>query len=100
MSTDDLAFAQPSKKIKPVKGDFFRIAATVLFSARELQKTKNEPVTERDVLFSVFEWKKRRKPPLEFEHVACTIRNLAALGWLKVKASDDLPLPENELISP
>jgi hypothetical protein len=26
-----------------------------------------------------------------------TIRNLAALGWLDVKASDDLPLPEEEL---
>lgn len=35
VSTDDLAFAQLSKKIKPVKGDYFRIAKDVALKAHE-----------------------------------------------------------------
>ena len=75
------------------------LATTVLYSARNLVKPQNGVVSEKDVLFAVFSWKKRRKPPLEFADVAYAIRNLAALGWLQVKASDDLPLREDELLS-
>lgn len=75
------------------------LTATVLFAADNLVKSRDESVSERDVLFAVFAWKHRRKPPLEFTDVSYTIRNLAARGWLKVSASDDLPLPENELLS-
>lgn len=36
-------------------------------------------------------WKQRRRPPLDETDVALTIRNLAALSWLKVSVSRDLP---------
>lgn len=72
------------------------LTATVLYSARNLAQPKSGEVSEKDVLYAVFDWKKRRKPPLEYAEVAYTIRNLAALGWLDVKASDDLPLPDEE----
>jgi len=38
------------------------------------------------------EWKQRRRPKLDDKEVAYTIRNLAALSWLKVKPSPDLPI--------
>jgi hypothetical protein len=44
------------------------------------------------------EWKQRRKPALDQEEVGLTIRNLAALNWLNVRASSDLPLPEEETV--
>lgn len=75
------------------------LSTTVLYSARNLVKPENGIVTEKDVLYAVFNWKKRRKPPLEFTDVAYTIRNLAALGWLQVRASGDLPLPTEELLN-
>lgn len=74
------------------------LTSTVLFAARKLVEQGKQQVSERDVLFAVFEWKNRRKPALEFEEVSYTIRNLSALGWLDVKASNDLPLPANELL--
>jgi len=40
------------------------------------------------------QWKQKRRPPLNEAEVAKTIRNLAALGWLNVSASNDLPVPE------
>jgi uncharacterized protein YwgA len=75
------------------------LTTTVLYSARNLIKPENGVVSEKDVLYAVFDWKKRRKPPLEYTEVAYTIRNLAALGWLQVDASDDLPLPKEELLN-
>lgn len=75
------------------------LTTTVLYSARNLVKPGDGVASEKDVLYAVFDWKKRRKPPLEFTEVASTIRNLAALGWLQVSASDDLPLPEEDLLS-
>lgn len=75
------------------------LTSTVLFAARKLADARKGEVSERDVLFAVFEWKNRRKPPLEFEEVSYTIRNLGALGWLRVKASNDLPLPKSELLN-
>lgn len=68
--------------------------ATVLFASRALQKTKREQPSELDVVEAVMEWKQRRKPAPDRTVVASTVRNLAALGWLKVKASQDLPFPE------
>ncbi len=76
------------------------LTATVLFAARTLEKKeKQEHVTERDVLQAVLDWKQRRKPALDPAEIASTIRNLAALGWLRVKPSDDLPLPEEERLT-
>ena len=45
-------------------------------------------------LDAVMDWKQWRRPPIDRALVASTIRNLAALGWLKVHASADLPLRE------
>jgi uncharacterized protein YwgA len=69
------------------------LVSTVLFAAHPTGEASREPLTEQDVVNAVMEWKERRKPPLNEQEVAWTVRNLAALGWLKVKASNDLPLP-------
>lgn len=75
------------------------IAATIMFAARSLEKSKAERPAEREVLDAVMDWKQRRRPPFNEEEVALAIRNLAALGRLNVKASPDLPLPEEELLN-
>lgn len=68
------------------------IAATVHFTARALQDFKCERPTEREVLDAVMHWKQRRDPPIEEGDVAVAIRNLAALRWIDVVPSSDLPL--------
>ena len=75
------------------------IAATIMFAVKSLQKAKGERPAEREVLDAVMDWKQRRRPPFNEEEVALAIRNLAALGRLNVKASADLPLPEEELLN-
>jgi len=70
------------------------IAATVRFSAESLTKSTGRKPSENQVLSSVMQWKQKRRPPLNEAEVAKTIRNLAALGWLNVSASNDLPVPE------
>ncbi|MBI4358946.1 MAG: macro domain-containing protein [Candidatus Omnitrophica bacterium] len=70
------------------------IVATVLFVANELHQKNGGKISEDDVLKSVLAWKQRRKPPLDHEEIALTIRNLAALGWLNVAPSRNLPVPE------
>ena len=74
------------------------IAATVLFAARALQPAPGERPSECDVVEAVLSWKQRRRPPLEESEVAWTVRNLAALGWLQVRASRELPLREEDAI--
>jgi hypothetical protein len=71
--------------------------ATILFAYADLIRHGLDKPFETDVLDEVMEWKKRRKPPLERSEVASHIRNLAALGWLDVRPSPDLPLPQEEL---
>jgi uncharacterized protein YwgA/O-acetyl-ADP-ribose deacetylase (regulator of RNase III) len=73
------------------------IVATVIFTHRELANESDQPPSEMDVLNAVMNWKKRRRPPLNQQEVAVHIRNLAALGWLNVKPSNDLPLPADEV---
>ncbi len=73
------------------------LVATVLFAARSLEREGQQQPSEQDVLRAVMQWKQKRRPPLNAQEVSFTIRNLAALGWLNVKASGDLPLPEGEL---
>jgi hypothetical protein len=73
------------------------IVATVLFAAYIVVQTKKEKPSENEVLEEVMRWKQRRRPHLEKADVAVTIRNLAALNWLKVKPSEDLPIPEEAL---
>lgn len=74
------------------------VTATVLFAAEELKGQKRGKPTEKDVLDQVMGWKIRRRPPLDEETVASTIRHLAMLDWLDVESSRDLPLPEEELV--
>ncbi len=76
------------------------LTATVLFAARMLLAgAKTNSVSERDVFDHIMDWKRRRKPPLDPADLAVTIRDLGSLGWLHVKPSEDLPLPEEMLIS-
>ncbi len=70
--------------------------ATVLFAAHALQRNRHDRPTEREVVQEVMEWKQRRKPLLDEIEVAWAVRNLAALGWLEVRASHDLPLPQED----
>jgi len=70
------------------------VVATVLFAAQDLRKRKQDNPSERDVLDAVMEWKQRRQPALDEPEVALTVRNLAALKWLQVKPSSNLPLPD------
>lgn len=73
------------------------IAATVLFAAHSIRNKRNQRPTEKEVLEEIAKWKQRRKPPLSQMDIARAIRNLAALSWLDVEASADLPLPEEEV---
>jgi uncharacterized protein YwgA len=74
------------------------MVATVISAARSAHKPDSQPPEECDVLRAVMDWKQRRKPPLDEKEVAWTIRNLAALGWLDVRASRDLPVAEEEML--
>ncbi len=69
------------------------VAATVYFAAKALKSKGAEAPTEMDVLGEVKRWKQRRRPALNEHEVARTIRSLAALHWLDVKPSKNLPLP-------
>lgn len=81
-----------------VNTDQAEIIATVLFTARELAQERREPPSETEVLEAVMHWKQKRRPPLDQYTVASTIRNLATLRWLAVKADPKLPVPEEEAI--
>ena len=70
------------------------VAATVHFAAKSLAESSGQKPSENQVLSYVMNWKQRRRPSLDNLEVAKTIRNLAALGWLNVKPSNDLSLPE------
>jgi uncharacterized protein YwgA len=70
------------------------VVATVLFATNTLANRKKEQISETEVLTEVMEWKQRRRPKLDDKEVPYTIRNLAALKWLKVKPSSDLPIPD------
>lgn len=72
--------------------DQSEIAATVHFASKAIEDFMGKKPTEREVLDAVMRWKQRRKPPLEEYEVAIAIRNLAALHWIDVAPSTDLPL--------
>jgi uncharacterized protein YwgA/O-acetyl-ADP-ribose deacetylase (regulator of RNase III) len=74
------------------------IAATVLYAARSICNNRTRTLSEKDILTCVMQWKQRRKPALNQGEVGLTIRNLAALNWLNVRASSDLPLPAGETV--
>ena len=74
------------------------VVATVIFAANTLASRKKEQPSETEVLTEVMQWKQRRRPKLDDKEVAYTIRNLAALRWLKVKPSPDLPIVDESLV--
>lgn len=74
------------------------IAATVHFAAGLLAEEESGCPSESDVLSHVIDWKKGRRPPLDKTEVAVTIRNLASLGWIKVRPSQDMAVAEYELL--
>ncbi len=69
------------------------IAASAHFVARSLTGNQDRTPSEQEVLERILQWKSRRKEPLSPGDVAITIRELAALDWLAVEASDELPVP-------
>ncbi len=66
------------------------VVATVLFIEKELNKEGE--IAEQDVLNEVMRWKQKRKPPLNENDVAETIRNLGVLRWFNLRASRGLPI--------
>jgi O-acetyl-ADP-ribose deacetylase (regulator of RNase III)/uncharacterized protein YwgA len=74
------------------------LAATVHFAAKGIAAKKAEEPSESEVLEEVMRWKQKRRPPLKEPDVAATIRGLSMLGWLKVKASSDLPVSEEAVL--
>lgn len=68
------------------------IIATVIFITRELTKKKDKKPSEVEVLNEVLQWKQNRS--ISKDEFASTIRNLAALGWLEVQGSKDLPVKD------
>lgn len=73
--------------------DQAELAATVHFAAGELASERKETPSEMEVFEEVNNWKSRRRPPIDQDALALSIRNLAALGWLRLKPSADLPMP-------
>ena len=74
-------------------------AATVHFAATSLKDSLGQTPSESEVLAEVMRWKQRRRPPLDEKQIATTIRNLAALGWLEVKPSAELPIDDEVELS-
>ena len=72
--------------------DQAEITASVLFAEKEL-KTAKADVSEREVMQTVMEWKKRRRPPLDESEVAEAVRTLGVLDWIHVRPTPDL-VPE------
>lgn len=86
-------------QIKKVSDLFMRVdtkqaevIATVIYAEEELRAQSAKRPTEAQVVNAVMQWKELRRPPLVETYVANTVRNLAALGWLNVKASPDLKI--------
>jgi O-acetyl-ADP-ribose deacetylase (regulator of RNase III)/uncharacterized protein YwgA len=66
---------------------------TVLFACRQVKK--GDPTIaadEQQVLDYILDWKKSWSEPVKRAAVASAIRNLAALGWIRVTLSASLPV--------
>ena len=72
------------------------LAATVHFVAHNSQL---QTISESDVISGVLDWKQRRQPPFDRTEVALTVRYLAMLGWITVRASEEIPLLEEEVFA-
>ena len=72
------------------KTDQAEIISSILYVNEEFKKKDKIEPSEFDILIEIQEWKQRRKPQLNRERLAFTIRNLSILGWLNVKSSKDI----------
>src|SRR6266566_2728988 len=63
------------------------IAATAHFTAQALEHEDGSVVTEKAIFDGVKQWKQRRRPPLQDDAIAQTIRDLNVLGWLHAQPS-------------
>ena len=68
--------------------DETELAASVHFAATALRSELGRAPSEREVLHKIQHWKRRRVPPLNDRDVVAAIRDLAALGWIEVTATD------------
>ncbi|PRA55902.1 Appr-1-p processing protein [Pseudomonas sp. MYb115] len=67
--------------------------ATVFYAVSKLKEDQNlTTVPEREVFDFVLAWKKTWDNETKREAIASAIRNLAILGWIRVSASECLPL--------
>lgn len=59
---------------------------TVLYASRQLKQSRpNEEITDQQLLADVLEWKQSWRTDQKKQSIANTIRNLVALGWLRVR---------------
>ncbi len=64
---------------------------TVLFASRQVKKgDKNADVEEQQIYDYILDWKKAWKEPAKREAVAEAVRNLALLGWIRVRPSSSM----------
>jgi O-acetyl-ADP-ribose deacetylase (regulator of RNase III) len=70
------------------------IGATAVFVAKKLMGDTGSVATEREVFEGVMTWKAKRRPPVNPDHVALAVRELAVMGWITVRPSADLPVPD------
>ncbi|MDM0046930.1 macro domain-containing protein [Variovorax dokdonensis] len=64
---------------------------TVLFASRQVKKgDRNAEVDEQQIYDYILDWKKTWQQPTKQRAVAEAVRNLALLGWIRVKPSRSL----------
>jgi len=64
---------------------------TVLFASRQLKKgDRAAEIEEQQIYDYILDWKKTWNKPEKKEAVASAIRNLALLGWIRVRASESM----------
>jgi O-acetyl-ADP-ribose deacetylase (regulator of RNase III) len=64
---------------------------TVLFASRQVKKgDRAREIEEQQIYDYILDWKKAWNRPEKKEAVANAIRNLALLGWIRVRASESM----------
>jgi hypothetical protein len=64
---------------------------TVLYASRQVKKgDRTADIEEQQIYDYVLEWKKTWNTPEKREAVAGAVRNLALLGWIRVRASESM----------
>ena len=64
---------------------------TVLYASRQVKKgDRNANVEEQQIYDYIVDWKKTWSTPEKKEAIAGAIRNLALLGWIRVRASESM----------